>query len=524
MSKDDLEQPDVFLCRQWSTEPDDVKHLQNCVLVNVAGNASDETCFTLRGFICEYQKASQGDVGCADGWKEWLTSCYYISDTRDPTELLNWQDSLAACQKKGPGQPPSLVSFNNTAELKKVTGFLASSVSKNYYWWTGLNDQTTEGHWVWASGQAADMSVIRWGSSPSGLTNVEQCGLVRSNGRMESAQCAQLNHFICVKDANAEGSLLYAKFGCPGSWTRAGPKCYLFNLNLTVTRDAGQATCKREGGNLIKVESQDESTWLVLQSRLLNLNNVWTGLQRTAPNVNSWKWYDGTSLNPAFISWSREPNDFKGLEDCAFINQDGSFIDSSCFAGAGYICEMLSENAPCPAGWIANDDSGEGGTPCYYISNTTSTSLVSWFEAREHCLKISQHNSFLLAISDDNEQQFVQEQLMSLKATPIGWWTDLTDVATEGVWLNADITEQPRPDSINWAREPNNFNGDENCAVFYYGGQYNDLKCDAKTAVVCERKAILTPRSAPQVQNTSTRTRATLTFGIQMIVLVVLFL
>lgn len=39
----------------------------------------------------------------------------------------------------------------------------------------------------------------------------------------------------------------------------------------------------------------------------------------------------------------------------------------------------------------------------------------------------------------------------------------------------------------NWANEPNNAGGNENCAAMYVGGRYNDLPCDAKSYFICEK-------------------------------------
>lgn len=39
----------------------------------------------------------------------------------------------------------------------------------------------------------------------------------------------------------------------------------------------------------------------------------------------------------------------------------------------------------------------------------------------------------------------------------------------------------------NWANEPNNAGGNENCAAMYDGGRYNDLPCDNQAYFICEK-------------------------------------
>ena len=38
----------------------------------------------------------------------------------------------------------------------------------------------------------------------------------------------------------------------------------------------------------------------------------------------------------------------------------------------------------------------------------------------------------------------------------------------------------------NWNQEPNDYKGNEDCAVIYTSGEYNDVNCASHAAAICE--------------------------------------
>ncbi|XP_071090321.1 macrophage mannose receptor 1-like [Haliotis cracherodii] len=473
----------------WNQEPDDVKHAENCVAVNYLGGASDDMCTRQLGYIC---KADSVADGCDDGWSLVGNSCFYVSDTSDSTQLVTWDTALTQCAQMASAtvSRPTLVSFKDSQEYLIVMKLLTKAYYLGYRWWTGLNDRAVEGHWRWPNSSApADASIIHWQHLPNSLQATERCGVVHSNGHISYDHCDNDNFFACRYHNAAADVHVEEELGCPGLWLRAGHKCYVFNANVTLTQSQAVAFCRHRGGRLLKVETKDQMRWIQLQTERILGNNFWTGLERYPTGGNKWRWLDGDPAQMNLIPWTLQPDNLMGEENCAYISYDISYFDASCFSQAGYICEIQAEGAPCPSTWVTRNY--DDVTTCYYISNRTTSAIVTWWEARELCRKLSgMDEASLLAVNDQHEQTFIETQLGSYPESPVGWWTDLTDAAAEGVWLFADTwNPPPQPGSINWAQEPNNHGGNENCAVMYYGGQYNDVPCDVRANVACEKIA-----------------------------------
>ncbi|MBL8618246.1 MAG: hypothetical protein JNM72_21715 [Deltaproteobacteria bacterium] len=104
--------------------------------------------------------------------------CAVVADPADPLHVyqlcsdpLSWTAARDACRASG----YELVTINDAAENTFVDGQAdARSTSR---WWTGFNDISTEGSWVWVSGQAS--SYAPWGSGePNNSGGGEDCGQI----------------------------------------------------------------------------------------------------------------------------------------------------------------------------------------------------------------------------------------------------------------------------------------------------------------------------------------------------------
>ncbi|PVD29729.1 hypothetical protein C0Q70_08985 [Pomacea canaliculata] len=170
-------------------------------------------------------------------------------------------------------------------------------------------------------------------------------------------------------------------------------------------------------------------------------------------------------------TWSSEPNDDGPAgEDCAFLTPDGTYSDASCFYRSAFVCELESEDAPCPAGWV--DQELDFMSLCYYISNSTKEGGATRMEALFRCRRLAnRQEAHLVAINSQAEMDFVTSLI---KGRPWdGYWTDLTDSRIEGLWQFSNPSDVSPP--IPWAKEPNNRGGHENCVQMYPGGRYNDV-------------------------------------------------
>ncbi|XP_051991425.1 CD209 antigen-like protein C isoform X2 [Xyrauchen texanus] len=75
---------------------------------------------------------------CKEGWTAYSGKCYFFSD-----EKQTWFESRDSCA--------ALQAHQVIIDSKAVQDFLVSKIQETH--WIGLNDQDTEGQWIWANNQ-----------------------------------------------------------------------------------------------------------------------------------------------------------------------------------------------------------------------------------------------------------------------------------------------------------------------------------------------------------------------------------
>lgn len=469
----------------WRNEPDNYDE-QDCCAINSYGLLSDEYCKSKLGFICSYP-IKRGDECPSGDNSRWLmtdTTCFYISSLLDSTKHLSWNDANTYCKNLSPTHGAKLMSILSADDMRSLKSLLSSFNKPGVLlpWWTSLNDQQTEGSYVWGlNGPQANGSIINsnWDVAPSAdRTQNRNCGIMYQGGSIDDVTCDKRSHYICEMSAY-QGHL---NLGC-GSWIRAGQSCYLLGNGKGYTWNQARDQCARANAQLVKVDGFDEKVWL--EGLNLGPGGYWTGLTRVQ-NSYGWAWQDSSVATPALIKWSTEPNNNGGIEDCVEIHTDGLYNDRQCDAKVGYICEYtLQYGKSCLSGWSNCQQS------CYYFSPANNSFAVTWYEAKQKCMDLVAGYSisaYRLAVNDKKEQDCINGLLRALPDGAPGYWTDLNDLQYKGIWRYAlESNNEPNKAVISWAKEPNNFNNSENCAVIYDRGFYNDMKCDAKEYFICER-------------------------------------
>ncbi|XP_030266572.1 C-type lectin domain family 4 member E-like [Sparus aurata] len=144
---------------------------------------------------------------------------------------------------------------------------------------------------------------------------------------------------------------------CQEGWEQNGPQCYYFSTD-ELTWEQARDECRRDGADLVKIESEDEQLFLMqkLRDKMVEKEDkFWIGLTDSVTE-DTWLWTDGTPLNKSLTFWSeREPDDWKGVnnasvngEDCVRMGEKyGSHLkcwfDKSCMAPQKRICEKSAE-------------------------------------------------------------------------------------------------------------------------------------------------------------------------------------
>lgn len=111
--------------------------------------------------------------------------------------------------------------------------------------------------------------------------------------------------------------------------------------------------------------------------------------------------------------------------------------------------------------------------------------LLTWESSLNAALAIGGR---MLSIGNVEQDEFINNLLVSDSATEKHYWIGATDSSTEGAWTWYGESELTY---TGWAEgEPNNGGGNENCAVIkpsaQQGGWWNDRPCGEKHQLIVE--------------------------------------
>ena len=465
----------------WRNEPDNFQNNQDCYAINEFGLFSDEFCDTKLGFICKYS-INRGEY-CVSTTGNWLmtdTACLFISPLINTTLQLTWKAANAYCSNLVPDRVPQLLSVVSQDEMQTIQSLLRTYDASRVIlpWWSGMT-KARGGRLIWQNGSDVNTSLIQWDKAPDrDRFKQRNCGVMFQGGVISDKTCDKRAHYICEQSAFSG----YFNFGC-GPWLRAGSSCYIVSKDKRYTWPEASRMCSKANGHLIKIDDVDELFWL----KTLEFGGrlFWTGLN-TRAGPDSWQWTDGSSPNQSLIPWGQEPNNYEGNENCASIYRLGVYNDLNCDAQLGYICEYtVDPGVNCTPGWEMR-----GMSSCYMIVPYNGSG-VTWDEAKDRCNDLVSSFglvAYRLAVNDKDEQAWINAKLLQQPPASPWFWTGLNDRKMEGIWqYDEEFNNPPDIDVIPWAKEPNNISGNDDCAVVYDGGFFNDIDCETKVNFICER-------------------------------------
>ncbi|XP_039676638.1 hepatic lectin-like isoform X2 [Perca fluviatilis] len=129
---------------------------------------------------------------------------------------------------------------------------------------------------------------------------------------------------------------------CEEGWELHGGKCYYFSTDR-LPWELSRHQCKNQHGDLVKIDSREEQTFLELKLReKMNEpeDKFWIGLT-DSQTEGTWLWADGSPLD------TREPDNWEGQdpdgEDCVRMGEKAPdlncWFDKSCKVPHRHICE-----------------------------------------------------------------------------------------------------------------------------------------------------------------------------------------
>ena len=104
--------------------------------------------------------------------------------------------------------------------------------------------------------------------------------------------------------------------------------------------------CQNFGGELVKIESEDENQFIKTEFLSGGGGRYWIGLSDLG-NEGDWRWTDGTEIT-GYEKWrSGQPNNHEDNQHCGAIlkgnyygaNYDAEWNDEKCSLTLDYICE-----------------------------------------------------------------------------------------------------------------------------------------------------------------------------------------
>ncbi|XP_050924431.1 CD209 antigen-like protein E isoform X5 [Lates calcarifer] len=141
---------------------------------------------------------------------------------------------------------------------------------------------------------------------------------------------------------------------CETGWEQHGGQCYYFSTRRSSWKES-RSFCKRRGGDLVKIDSREEQSFLekTVRKKMDHDEDLfWIGLT-DSKTEGEWLWVDDSPLNTSLSFWMTwEPDnwtvDDPDGENCARIGaiRDYDLIrwyDRSCKVNQKYICEKEAE-------------------------------------------------------------------------------------------------------------------------------------------------------------------------------------
>ncbi len=260
---------------------------------------------------------------------------------------------------------------------------------------------------------------------------------------------------------------------CPDDYTVSGTKCLWYTPNTGNWANV-RSQCEAKSGWLVSIKSSADQT-SVENSRPITTDTYWIGLNDLVVE-GSYRWLDGsmpfkdgTTLSGAYTNWnSGEPNNSNN-EDCITLRAEKTWNDNNCdtFMAKG-ICETWS----CPDDWV-----NIGGGKClFYRNDFTDT----WANQETFC---EGKGGTLVTMKSSVEGDLVWNKRTDTRIN--NYWIGLHDRFVEGTFNWVDGS--PMNGFTRWGSgEPNNYDGNENCGMFFNGNAWNDDNCEKTYAAICE--------------------------------------
>ncbi|XP_041458722.1 macrophage mannose receptor 1-like isoform X2 [Lytechinus variegatus] len=498
----------------WNTnEPNNYQGTdEDCVEMYLTGYWNDNLCSRKWHGACKRPKEDLGPTltpvvpsGCELGEIANGGSCYFVMDTPK-----SWEDARDDCARFDPRG--NLVSIMDRYEQSVLTSILGGQDGSLF--WIGLSDSEKAGQYRWSDNTF--VTLTNWDyeqpDDSKGECVASTTGIMA--GLWRNMDCTSKNKYICERGREGYPApqtigpttipTAPSNAGCyDDRWKGYGNNCYMLvisDVSGSTRRNWNDARtfCLAMGADLASFHSQAEEDY-ILSGYPNNPARLYVGLHDITEE-GGFEWSDGTPVE--HTNWNPgEPNNWGPGEDCTEVFlDDRNWNDIYCTNLNDWICKIqkgvvptyttmapptITPYPPCPSNqdWILFPPNNY----CYFFSQGLSLDAgkKSWMNANEYCM---QSGGYLVSIHNQEENDFLNSYMLRFGIVE-GFdhpWIGLREYTTEGVFTWSDRTAV---DFTSWADgEPNDYNGEEQCAEFYYpAGSWNDANCAKETVFVCRK-------------------------------------
>ncbi|XP_044179085.1 uncharacterized protein LOC114946811 isoform X1 [Acropora millepora] len=482
------------------------------------GRWRDQSCFNSFSYICKKPKEyipPNKDSGvtaqivssfCPSGWQNTSdgSRCFRVIFDRK-----KWQDARSACQYLG----ADLASFHSSTDNIFVTTLLVNSwdIADVGGMWIGLTDADQKGIYRWTDGTDVDYSSWLHGQPDERTLHGSCVSATLQRGKLSSLFWQDLNctlelPYACSMQSKKNMSSTPTPTTvplkpCPSGWMSNGSFCYKMMPHSKTWTDA-RASCGSFGSNvdLVSIHSLAENAFVANAVLKNSAFAAWIGLSDRGV-LYGYAWSDKSPVK--FTRWNpQQPDSHFGQQPCVEMYSTGEWADTGCYSVKKFICKMsrtansatfsptftTSTQGPitCPPGWIL------WNSMCYYFSNDSLSSKMSWQDAVQACRRI--RGGDLVSIHSASENTFIKSKIS--RRSSLNFWIGLNDLGLESSFKWSDGSPVQY---TNYAfREPNDFFKQEDCVEMHrFSGTWNDNHCSRRSPYICKIKGSVHPTIFP---------------------------
>lgn len=256
-----------------------------------------------------------------DAWVSYSSNGHYYKIIQCGT----WEQ----CETAAVAQGAHLVTIRNANE----NTWLVQTFDTSIRYWIGLSDRTTEGRFVWVSGETS--SYTNWASNqPDDYYSNEDCAEFNNfgagNWNDETCTSTSISNAIIERTSAPSSTGTSTSIGFTGldTWVSYSSNGHYYKIIQCGTWEQCETAAVTQGAHLVTIRNANENGWL---GQTFDPSvRYWIGLNDRATE-GPFVWVSGETST--YTNWkSGEPNDYFGNEDCAEINNSvaGGWNDFSC--------------------------------------------------------------------------------------------------------------------------------------------------------------------------------------------------